>query len=723
MRRSVITWALALLGGCRSVAPAELLGRGRAFELVVQGNDSLARSTIERAIAFELDEFERNDFDPSFADDAAFQALLLYREQGYPAAEVDFVIEGGRARPVLVLRVDEGPRTLLDEERFAVQGARELARDEVLSFFLAERGGLLGGGEQPYVADRVEAARAALEREYLARGYLDVRVAPPEVRFTEDETRALLSLAVEEGARYLCGDVAWDGAELPPALREKLRAEAERFPLGEAANGGRASQRRPYTPRVPFELQASLLELLADAGRPDAEVVVSPEPEEEREGRRLVPLRVAVRPGPEVLVGALSVRGNERTRAGLVLSRLRLAPGDRWSHEQLQESVRRLYRTGLFRRVEITAAGEEDAPGADAAAGEDADPGARKVVRDLVVVVDEAPTRELFIEPGYGSWELFRLKAGLRERNVLGTGRQLRVEGDVAVRALRGQIALRDPWLFESDFDLIGDLTLTFDEREHPAFTHRSTGAGAFVTKEWSESDSTTFGYQFRRSAIFDVDVLGAELDEVSDALDDVDLSSLRLSHRSDRRDNPLLPTRNTYLETSLEWGDRSLGSELDFVRSKLTLAGYHSLGPRTVLAAAFRTGIISPLGSDDTIPLQERFFNGGENTVRSFLESELGPADSDGNPLGGEAFHVANLELRRRLGETRLELALFYDVGDLVEQAGDWGHFGDLRSGVGLGVRYLLPIGPLRLDVATNPDAREGEDDFAVHFAIGFAF
>jgi len=711
MRWTAAILGLAWLGACRNVAPAELLGRGRAFELAVEGSDALGRATIERAIAFELDEFERSGFDPSFADDAAFQALLLYREQGYPWAEVDFALEEAGERPRLVLRVSEGPRVLLDEERFAVQGARELARDEVLSLFLAERGGLLAGDEQAYVADRVEAGRAALERAYLDRGYQEVRVPPPQVRFSEDRTRARLSVTVEEGPRYVCGDVAWDGSELPPALRAELRAEAERFPLGEETKDGAAAERRPYTPRVPFELQAALLEHLADAGRPDAAVEVTPEPEPERAGRRAVALRVRVSPGPAVVVGALAVRGNERTRAELVLSRLRLSPGDPWSHARVQESVRRLYRTGLFRRVDLEARGpgEEDAGGT--------------LVRDLDVVVDEAPTRELFVEPGYGSWELFRLKAGLRERNVLGSGRQLRVEGDVAVRALRGQIALRDPWLFENDVDLVGDLTLTYDERQNPAFTHRSTGAGAFVTEEWSEDESTTLGYQFRRSAIFDVDVLDAELDEVNDALDDVDLSSIRLSHRSDRRDNPLLPTRNTYLETSLEWGDRSLGSELDFLRGKLTLAGYRSFGPRTVLAAAFRTGVIRPLGPADTIPLQERFFNGGENTVRSFLESELGPADSDGNPLGGEAFHVANLELRRRLGETHLELALFYDVGDLVAEAADWGHFGDLRSGVGLGLRYILPIGPLRLDVATNPDPHEGEDDFAVHFAIGFAF
>ena len=132
--------------------------------------------------------------------------------------------------------------------------------------------------------------------------------------------------------------------------------------------------------------------------------------------------------------------------------------------------------------------------------------------------------------------------------------------------------------------------------------------------------------------------------------------------------------------------------------------------------------GVIAPAFDDTTIPLQERFFAGGENSVRSFRESRLGPSDADGEPLGGEAFSTLSLEWRHELGGA-FQSALFADAGYVEAQAEDLFALDDVRTGVGVGLRYLLPIGPLRLDAAFNPDRRAGEAEWVVHFAIGMPF
>src|SRR5213079_1585067 len=145
----------------------------------------------------------------------------------------------------------------------------------------------------------------------------------------------------------------------------------------------------------------------------------------------------------------------------------------------------------------------------------------------------------------------------------------------------------------------------------------------------------------------------------------------------------------------------------------------------KTLLEFGARAGLVRPLKestSDITaIPIDERFFNGGSTTVRSFGERDLGPHDHRGHPLGGEFYTIFNVEYTFPLyGE--LQGAVFVDAGNLLPEADNPG-LGDMRYGIGAGLRYKLPIGPIRLDYGVNPNPREHEDFGAFHFSFGFAF
>jgi len=107
---------------------------------------------------------------------------------------------------------------------------------------------------------------------------------------------------------------------------------------------------------------------------------------------------------------------------------------------------------------------------------------------------------------------------------------------------------------------------------------------------------------------------------------------------------------------------------------------------------------------------------------VRSFREDELGPTDLDGDPVGGEGATTLSLEWRHLL-TGNLAGALFVDAGNVTRDITDYLDFPDFRYGVGAGIRYLLPVGPLRLDFAVNPDPRDGEDEYVLHFSVGFPF
>ena len=146
----------------------------------------------------------------------------------------------------------------------------------------------------------------------------------------------------------------------------------------------------------------------------------------------------------------------------------------------------------------------------------------------------------------------------------------------------------------------------------------------------------------------------------------------------------------------------------------------------RSLLAFGARSGVVYPLKTGGTgavlaIPIDERFFSGGSTTVRSFDERKLGPQDGNGNPIGGEFFTTFNVEYTFPLyGE--LLGAVFVDAGNLLPDARSPG-LNDLRYGVGAGLRYNLPIGPIRLDYGVNPNPRADEAFGAFHFSFGFAF
>jgi outer membrane protein insertion porin family len=706
--------ALRVLTRSYSDVPVRIVGLPRGLE-----DAALA------AIRELLQQYAEPEREEAYLDDAAFELQLLLRERGYPAATVEYAVTGLLGEERAELLVSAGPEVTVEGVRLEGAQGLPITEADVRDLLGEPPPGVFGGRPPwPYDADRVQRAGGRISDLLVAEGYLDASariVVPP---FEEAAQPLTLTVVVESGALHRLADIELELAPAPPTTEDAPEAHLPQLeaPEGEAADGSdvetadnpddralreacrrlleevegpRGARPRPFSQDIVRVVYGGLVTVLERAGYPDADVEVTAQHDA---ATARVTLHARVVPGQLVRLGAVSFAGAESTRESFLESRVELRPGDRFDGERLRRDVRSLYRTGLFREVrsELTGTGHE---------------------RNLVFHVVERPTREVWVEPGYGSYELLRLGVGVRELSLFGSGRSLRGEATAAIRAQRVSATLTDPWLL--GHDLVGDLRVEYDRREEPSFVRLQRGAGLFVTKQWRPRESTSFGYQFRRSEVQDVTVVEAELEDDPEV---IDLSTLRLSHRIDRRDDLFVPTGGAFVEGTLEYGSDVLGSELDFLRTTVNYAVYRALGRRDVLAFGLRAGVIMPVANDDSIPLQERFFGGGENSVRSFLEGELGPKDRSGEPIGGESFTTVGLEWRHML-TPRLQGAAFVDAGKVGLQADELFEFEDIRSGLGVGVRYLLPIGPLRLDVAVNPDPRSNEDDWAAHFSIGMAF
>ncbi|MFT4541232.1 MAG: outer membrane protein insertion porin family [Planctomycetota bacterium] len=697
---------LVLAAGCRSTPsggkfapqqtddavsePAELAPLPSRWKVRFRGNDSISSDTLRQAIELGIQDWIASDLAEAFIDDAAFDVELHYKSRGYPKAQVDYALAQEGERVTATFKVIEGPYALIEgikSEVICVEGDKPVfSRDEIAAVYDGPITGLFGLGLPVFVQSDVDDLPDSIAGALIDRGYAEAKVEAPQVSFDKTGRRAQVQLRITQGPRYSIGSIELaEGVVMPDELRGGHRDAMQMI-----------AKQDVWYPRLPFELQGLLYDLLAKAGFPDARVEAHPILNEEH---HVVDLMVHVVPGPRVTIADILFEGNEQSRASFLRSRMRLEVGAPFDNEALRDSVRRLYKTGLFGRVDASLEKSQDSE------------------RDLVVRLEELPTLELFIEPGWGSYEEARITLGAREKNLGGRGLRLTAEGTLATRARRAQIALTDPWFLSRE--LIGGLSVSYKEREEPSFTRIESAITPSVTLEWGRRDSTNLAYRFEESRAVDVEILRV-VEEID--IDSVGTSSIIVTQEHDRRDGIIAPVGGHTMRASLEFADNAIGSQFDFVRGLFDFEHYLNVREGTVLASGFRTGVILPYNNEET-PLQQRFFNGGENTVRSFMQSQLGPKDTDGNPIGGEAFTTVNLELRQDVGATHVQVAAFMDAGNVALRQQEYFDFRDLSYGLGLGLRYMLPIGPLRLDGAVNPDTDDGDEEFVLHFAIGMAF
>lgn len=696
--------ALALLGparlGAAEPGPEEEVGASvrepeDAFAVRFAGNRFLGDRALRAAAVDELGDFHRLGRRRADADDAAYQMEAAYRKEGFAFATVAFELMPTH----LTFTVAEGPRVRLGELRFLGNSAYS---GDILSAFLLPNRTLMGRGW--LVKTEIEAGISGLHSYYYGNGYTEVVVEPPTYTYSADRSVVDVAVQVREGQRQVIAEVRFTG-DVQPAMQGELAR------LAESLTG------QPYYPRRKLQVRSAVLEQLGNRGYPDAQAQVESIP---GDGPGAVVLEAVLTSGPLVTIGEVVVARTGKTRESFLRNRLELKPGERYDQRKERTSFRELYQTGLFSKVDL-----------------DLEETAEPQLRNLRLAVVERPSREVFIEPGWGSYERLRARVGAREKNLFGTGRIARAEAGVSMKSTDALVGLTDPWFLQTY--ITADFPVAYKHREEPSFTREEVSLSALFSRALGASVTATGGYSYRATRQLHVTVDAAE----TPADGSYNLGSLKGQLTYDSRDDLFFPSRGQRHYGSLEYASRQLGGSVGFTRATAGVRGFVPLTRTTTLGLRYDSGLMVPSSQDVSVPLAERFYNGGERTVRSFQESELGPRDASGDPVGGLAYNVLNLELRQRLFGN-LAGSLFFDYGNispnrsraerglapyasrddvLSDTLGQY--FQDFRPGVGFGLQYLLPVGPARLDFAFNPSARidAGERRFVWHLSVGMAF
>jgi outer membrane protein insertion porin family len=670
-----------------------------------RGQQAFDEKALRLALKEEITTIEDFGLSPARADDLAFFLEVFYRKHGYAKVNVHYIIESGSR---LRLDITEGPRFMLQTVVF--DGNAHEPADKLFEYMVGPTRERYSRLEKrlPFVAADMEEGTRLVQRFYIAEGFLDVVVDPPRYKFQEQGSEVDVVVPIHEGRQFFFGHISFVGQTV-------YGAEAVRGQMVDLLQ-------RPYTDARVEDIPRRLQAFFKARGYYDVKVEATGAPEEAVNGR--VPVQVVISPGPVYHFDGVTVSGLTRLHPGFVTKRFTRLQGKTYSPDVLDERFRTLMKTGQFNLLQIKPV-----------------PVAGHLLR-LDISAEEAKSREFGFWVGFDTYEGALAGVQVGDRDLFGYGRPVTASIEISQRSYRGEILYEDPFFFDTDFVFTAKAyALTFD---YDGYTKFELGGQFELSRKITKYDEASLTYSVRHVKITDSEIRPDFLLGPSSYL----VSTIGLTNTLDMRESPYVNPRGFLIGTTLDLASSALGSDIDYIRGTMRVGYYLPFGPKPLtpgvvadeatgtpfqrwfhqssIAFGARVGIIHSLtnsGSDEAtaIPIDERFFNGGATTVRSFGERDLGPHDNHGHPVGGEFYTVFNAEYTFPIfGE--LQGAVFTDAGNLLPTSEDIG-LNDMRYAVGGGLRYKLPVGPIRLDYGVNPDPHEFEDFGAFHFSFGFAF
>ena len=635
-------------------------------------------------------------------DDVAFFLALYYRKHGYSKVDVHYKIE---ADDHLVLEVAEGPLTALGNIEFA--GNAHQPADKLFEFAVGptrERYSKLQKS-LPFVASDVEEGADLVRRYYISQGFLDAAVDPPHYEIGGSGSQANVTITVHEGRQYFFGPLAFAGQTIYGA--EEMRGQIDDLLA------------QPYTDARVNDIPRRLQSYFKTRGYYSVKIDATGDPVRAVDGK--VPVHITVAPGPLYHFQGATVSGLTRLHPGFVRKRFSQLSGKTYSPEVLDEKFREMMRTGLFNLMQVKPV-----------------PIGGNMLQ-LDITAEEAKAKEFGVSGGYGSYDGPILGFQIGDRDLFGFGRPLTFSAEYSGRGYKGDILYEDPYLFDTNNKLrLRVSALTYD---YDGYTKFEIGGRIELSRKITKQYEVGLAIFGRHVEVTSADIAPELLGRTS-----YFVNSIGFKQTLDLRDSPLVNPRGFVMDQTFDVATSAVGSQIDFVRTTLRLGYFIPFAPKALhpgvsedvtlpplqrwfqqssLAFGARAGLIRPIGGDGVVdselPIDERFFNGGANSVRSFDERFLGPREKHGYPLGGEFYSIFNVEYTFPIyGE--LQGATFVDAGNLLPDS-DTAGLSNMRYAVGLGLRYRLPIGPIRLDYGVNPDPHEGEAFGAFHFSFGFAF
>lgn len=678
---------------------AEELEGGLRLIYVVKEKPSIGEIRIEGAE--ELDEEDIRDridvvagaiFEPQAISRNVDKIRAFYEEEGFYTAEVTGKTAEVSERLVdLTFEIQEGEKFFVRDITFV---GNEGISDGDISGVMATktrfiipliRSGVLKRSDLDQDVERIKAL-------YLNEGYLQAKVAEPEIHVDKEAKRLDITVRIEEGPRFRLGKVQVVGSKIfsPEELLDTLKLPKEEFFNRDVLRKDLAAVTLKYS----------------ELGYVFADVVPVTRV---RKDETVVDVNLEVTEGVKAYVERIEIEGNTKTRDKVIRRRLELAEGDVYNGKLLQEARKTLQDLGYFEGVEIKTS-QGSAPDR----------------LKLTIDVKEKPTGRVGLGAGFSTAGGLLGSVFISEDNLFGTGRRLRLSGTLGTVNSALNLRYEDPFFLDSDYSMNLSVFGTFGSFDD--FNEDRRGAEIVFGRRFLKYNTASLGYIYERVNI--TDVSGDAAQDIKDQAGVTRTSAINFGAARQVADDPVNPTVGYRVGLNGRFAGGFLGGDNDFYKflldSRYTLLLVEDLQLTGTLAA--RGGYVEPYGSTSEVPLQERFFLGGPNSFRGSKFRELGPRDPvTGDKTGGNKFisFTGEVEMPIHIVDiVKTSGALFVDLAQNYGQSESW-DFLNLEYAFGIGLGVVTPFGPVRVDLAYNPNpsARTGDQTFLFHFNFGRQF
>ncbi|MBI2228326.1 MAG: outer membrane protein assembly factor BamA [Deltaproteobacteria bacterium] len=724
-------------------------------EVKVQGNSQVARDKIETALGVGA----RTILDRPKLAEGVEKIRKLYTDQGYVNAKIDHAVSlEPNNQAIVVVDIDEGSKLLIKKVTF--EGNRAFSDSELRGLIATKEEWLFTFITNRGVLDRDMLTNdvAILSTHYYDNGYIDHQISDPVVLRGRDGLEVVIR--INEGKQYrvgkveIGGDMIVDGRELLKSIK---------LTTGQIFRGSRLR-----------EDIKQLTEIYTNSGFAFAEVepVTKLNPPEQQ-----VDVALLIKKGPPVYFNRILVAGNSKTRDKVVRRELLAGEQELYSGSKITQSKNALQRTGYFEDVQLTTkkSGQPDTV-------------------DLLVDVKEGPTGTFSLGAGYSSGDGFLFNASVAEKNLLGRGQGLNGSFSIGSQRQDFVVGFSDPYVYDTRIAMGVDAYKT--KREYSDFDERKLGFGVntsyplrylrlpFFSRakdqtlgsdEIADNRAPTMwdymrggvGYELTRDKIDGISSTAS--DSIKNEAGTTLTSAVTPNMSYDSRDHFFNPTEGTKSALSIKFA--GLGGDTRFIKSDVSARWHYPLlkdpnwGGTYVLALGGSLGY--GIGFDDSssagsdLPLFERYFIGGINSVRGFSDRSLGTRVRNcttttvagvgttdctyGDLLGGDKAAVVNAELLFPIAEQYgLRGVAFFDVGNSFgvscpttsttniddttgtttvtksDCVNSTFKLGDMRKSVGVGARWLSPFGPLRVELGFGLNKKPGDETSMLGFSIG---
>ncbi len=695
---------LGTAAACVEAAPASRVAEGkneepRPAEITIDGlgfwENRAQRASLNRLLGSE----RGPSMDANAIEDAVFLLVSALTDQGYLDPQIRVTVHPHTGderrvfdfdsrlttllpRPLTGRKVDfdvrRGVRSTVNDVRFT--GLRLMGIEEAASFFKPGDSLWQSPATRAYSPARLRSAADNFQDALRLLGYADATVRA-SVERTAPDGATDLHVEVVEGSQSWVRMLTVAG----------LEGTAVKFDPAKWSD-------RPWTLLWQQDVGEAIRSAAVREGYPDVTIAFARQAAP-AQGRTL-PLTVVatVQPGERVRLREVRFEGNEHTRESVLKRRVRLAVGKPLDLLAVERGRMRLSGLGVFSRV-----GTEYEPETG-------------TERSVVFKVAELPRWETSLLFGYGSYEQFRGGIEWRQSNLFGRAHQSRLLLVQSMKSTRADYQYTVPELFGETLD--GTARLFGLRREETSFVREEYGTNVALRKRLGRGMEGRIGYTYQALRNQRNELTTREVD---DRL--VKVGSVEAGVTQDRRDNPLRPRRGYRWFSQIEAASKRLGGEVDYQIYEIGGSYHTAWGRGRWLHFGLAHGAITTLGSqnDRNLPVNKRFFPGGESNMRGYQRGEAAPRGADGRFVGAKSHVTLNAEVEQSLTGNWSVVCFFDAVGTAVSLA-DYPMSEELYA-FGLGLRYQTLVGPVRVEYGRNLRPRDGDPSGTLHFSVGFPF